>query len=197
MFPDNSSLRRSIVLDVNYLQKINLKRVGADLLLTIYRTEKSFVTRLCTRNEKRPRLARASARARAVTACGQFLRKYNKLHAVIRSKARLHVRLRGSVPRKSGAARGINNSCHLTNPNAVANSSHRDARPKQQRARFHGGTWGSAYTISRVFVFYRSPAPPAPHRVRLGVHWLFPPRATCINPAMCIPRIRRAIETFQ
>lgn len=44
MFSNNSS-ERSIVLHVNYLQKINLKRVGADLLLTIYRSEKSFVTR--------------------------------------------------------------------------------------------------------------------------------------------------------
>lgn len=44
-FPTIPTSRRSIVLHVNYLQKINLKRVGADLLLTIYRSEKSFVTR--------------------------------------------------------------------------------------------------------------------------------------------------------
>lgn len=56
-FPTIPTFRRSIVLHVNYLQKINLKRVGADLLLTIYRFEKSFVTRRVQCNEKRPSAA--------------------------------------------------------------------------------------------------------------------------------------------
>lgn len=103
-FPTIPTFRRSIVLHVNYLQKINLKRVGADLLLTIYRFEKSFVTRRVQCNEKRPSAARLAGARVACGICGQFLRKYNELHAVIRPKVRNCMSICGLADPPSPAA---------------------------------------------------------------------------------------------
>jgi len=105
-FPTIPTSRRSIVPHVNYLQKINLKRVGADLLLTIYRSEKSFVTR---RYNVMKNGHRCGSRDGSRVQHMQLLRKYNKLHAVIRPGARNYTsicKLADSRKEKRVPARG-------------------------------------------------------------------------------------------
>lgn len=80
--------RRSIVPHVNYLQKINLKRVGADLLLTIYRPEKSFVTQRCDVMKNGPVAvtSRGHVRARAIVAKIQQITCRNSLSPLKKKK---------------------------------------------------------------------------------------------------------------
>lgn len=127
-FPTILTFGRSIVLHVNYLQKINLKCVGTDLLLTIYRSEKSFVTRRMQRNEKR-RSARLAGRdhMRAISPKMQRITRRNSPLNPATTCLSAGSRIPGK--RSTSPRAGINNSCHLTNLNAVTNSSHRGHAP--------------------------------------------------------------------